>query len=207
MNTIKYIFTTVVFFILFVGCQSKDDSTSNSKDYQFKSGYSKKFTLTNDENLIVGRGCTAIELYDINYNQIANTNLFSYNLPENFNAGEYTIMFKELYGKYNDSIGVLYYLSSGYNIDDINFGQKYDINTRTATLYKVNFIETSSITISSYHSVIEIYDSNLNLIGSTNGFSNNFISGVQTLNSGTYYFLSSPERCYYTDGTFSINKL
>lgn len=198
---------------LLTGCGGGDTTTDNvnSVSYQVATTEgSQHITLNEDENLIVGYGCTYGKIYDGDGTYLGSTNAtggeYAYttiSLPQ----GEYSINLLEEYGTHSDSKGILYYLSSGINIPNISIYQTISVPTRTALLYKLNVTSASTFDIGWSGSYVNIYDSGLNYIGTVSSWPRGkSLSSPITLNAGTYYVVATVSNCKES-GSFIINKL
>ena len=198
--------------LLLTGCGGGGKTTDNGgfSTYQVATADgSQHITLNKDENLIVGYGCTYGKIYDGDGTYLGSTiatgGEYAYttiSLPE----GEYSIDLSEEYGKYSDSKGVLYYLSSGINIPNISLNQTVTIPTRTASLYKLNVASASTFDIDWSGSYVNIYDSDLNYIGTISSWPRGTsLSSPITLNTGTYYVVVTVSNCKES-GSFIISK-
>jgi hypothetical protein len=211
----KYVYALRVLIlgtvIGFSGCgQSSDDDGSDgakAPSYQFTSGSTVNFTLQNDENIIIGKGCTYADVYDSNKIKIGSTNAWaSTPIPNPLSSGDYTASFSESYTKYTGSKGILYFKSSGFNIGTLSLNSNISVPDRTANIYQLKLNETSSFIVATNSSVIIVYDSNLNSIGTTNPWGNIILPDPLTLNTGTYYFVSTNYSCK-NGGSFSVTEI
>lgn len=201
---------TLAILINFNGCGSEsNDSNGNPSNpqYQFSSGSTVKFTLNNDENIIIGKGCTYADVYDSDNNKIGSTNAWESNsIPSPLSSGNYTAYFSELFGKHVGSKGILYFKTSGFSIGTLTLNSTVNVPDRTANIYKLTLTETSSFIINTESSVIEVYDSNLNNLGSTSPWASVTLSDPLTLSAGEYYFTSTPYTCKH-GGLFNVTKI
>lgn len=211
--TLTFITGLVTTTLLLTGCGGGGKTTNNSGSgvYQVATtDGSKRITLNEDENLIVGYGCTYGKIYDGDGTYLGSTNAtggeYAYttiSLPQ----GEYSINLLEEYGTHSDSKGILYYLSSGINIPNISINQTISVPTRTALLYKLNVTSASTFDIGWSGSYVNIYDSGLNYIGTVSSWPRGTsLSSPMTLNAGTYYVVATVSNCKES-GSFIINKI
>lgn len=209
----KTIIASSIVALILVGCGGGSTTTTtdsgNSVTYKVATtDGAQHITLNEDENLIVGYGCTYGEIYDGDGTYLGSTNAtggeYAYttiSLP----LGEYSINLLEEYGTHSDSEGILYYLSSGINIPNIPINQTIAVPTRSALLYKLNVASTSTFDIGWSGSYVNIYDSNLNYIGTISSWPRGTsLSSPITLNTGTYYVVATVSNCTES-GSFIIN--
>ena len=210
MKKINLSILTLTMLIIFNGC-SKGSNDSNEKpgspQYQFSSGSTVKFTLDNDENIIIGEGCTYADVYDSDNNEIGSTNAWALNhIPSPLNKGSYTASFSELFGGHTGSKGILYFKTSGFGIGVLPLNKVIKVADRTANIYKLTLTEASSFVINTANTTIEVYDSNLHHLGSTSVWANVILPDPLTLTTGEYYFTSSPSYCTH-GGSFNITQI
>lgn len=168
-------------------------SVGSSSLLQVSSGNSVQINLTDTENLLTVGGCTYINTYDKNSEQISIDNP----MP----ADQYILTFLEQYTHHNDSIGIYYYLSSGITPDYLVVGKTYDVPARETQIYKLSISTTKSYSHSSQRMNASIYDSELNDVGFWNK------GQIYTLDAGTYYIVSYPAYCTDGQNSFSINEV
>ena len=203
--------TMVVFFTACGGGSSTDvdDDINIGISYQVSTTDPiKTIALPKDEKIIAGYGCTYVNIYNSDDSLYGTTNVWdSDNItnPIALPQGEYKIDFREAYN-HTGSIGILYYLSSNSSIPALPLDVTVSVPDRVANLYKLQISSTSSYVIDDPQSVITVYDSSLNMIGSTSAFSSDPLDDPLTLNAGVYYFISSPYSCL-NGGTFTISTL
>lgn len=162
----------------------------------------RQITLKEQENVIYGRGCTTQKFYNSTGEFVGGRNFYDgYSLKNTLPSGNYTVSVSEIYSDTYDSNGVLYFLSSGYAVENLIFGQSYEISDISVKLLKFNLNESRTVVSNSYGATVYLYDSELNSVS----FSNN---SPKVLPAGEYYFLGSHDginACRYDKpGLFSL---
>lgn len=200
----------VAVFSLLHGCGGGggSDSTANAETSTPALGWrlpvsevSRDITLKNNENLIYGWGCTTQKFYNSKAEFIGGKDFYGFSLPLPLTAGNYKVTVSELYTDTNDSDGVLYFLSSGYQVEDLVFNQSYSIGKSSVKLLKFNLSSSRSMAATFSNMALALYDGQLNTLNISNGT-------PITLAAGTYYVLghhSGVNTCRYDElGSFYL---
>lgn len=151
------------------GCSSSESSDTppihpvqQEPEYRVFSGGTVDFMLSSDENVLLGEGCTEVELYQGSIKIGSNTYDDGTSLPRSLLEGNYSAFIAVYAGRYSSAKGILYYKSSNFKVDDAPLNTSILVPNRTADIYKLSVSQTSSYKIQYQDSIIEGFDSQLN---------------------------------------------
>ena len=174
---------------------------SNTKSYLVSPlDGAKKISLNYNQKIIAGYGCAAAEIYDSTGTKFENN--------ETFPKGDYTVVFHELFGRYSDSKGILYYRSSGILLNSMPVNQSISVPDREAVLFQFILDSDKSFMISQSSVTYAIFDSTLKQVVSNSPFSPVYVSSGDSfdLKQGTYYIVGQPTYCTHS-GSFTFTEL